>query len=365
MRPTNNQQLSQADGVPLSAIEAKNGDPISKAAPVTRLTTSCDHIQQSSLYVCNSSGASGVSDVINGSDTLPTHLFRLHLLSPSDTYVGRRCFHCNQVHSANDMQAWEGLPFCGSSCAKAHFRNRSVDFIVSHKLSTVRPASERAIISGECYNCCRPMSADMPCHLMPVRVDEDKFQYGHWPHCRPECVLRTAYDTPCNFTEWVRLVWLKYGGDLLPAPPRLILFIVGGLTLEQYHRVTDLRLVLHHETAANTWSFPAPAFYAESMTGPFVSLHNTSLADVNESRRVVRRFSCLPLGTGRTLAPAHIAQMNQVQERTSDEFGKDIRPHISPEYVQLEPLSLFNQPIAEHGLPMHDVLMTDPKSLFQ
>jgi hypothetical protein len=97
----------------------------------------------------------------------------------------------------------------------------------------------------KCYNCQRNIQKRM--YFYPMKQNhQDIMIMNPIPHCRPECVYRTVQDLP-NSEHVLSLFFLFYGPDVICAPPRHLLFVPGGFTIEEYHNVIDNNLVVHQE----------------------------------------------------------------------------------------------------------------------
>lgn len=91
-----------------------------------------------------------------------------------------------------------------------------------------------------CYNCSRPIHG--PIYLLPERFNPQTNEptCRPIPHCRTSCVYRTVQDLPNN-GDLLTNLFLMYGHDMVCAPPRFLLYVPGGFTLDQYHEAIDQR----------------------------------------------------------------------------------------------------------------------------
>jgi hypothetical protein len=309
-----------------------------------------DPMVHSALYICSALSLPEETRRSNQLTPLAVKLFLLNLRVPIDTQVidGARCHHCNEHVASRTPISYRGLVYCSRPCLRAEITCATE--ICRLGLELVSPAPERLCVDNECFNCNRPLSSVPDVHYTPVAVSGADFTYGPWPHCRPECVMRTAYDTPCNSTEAIRLAYMRYGKSICPAPPRILLFLSSGVTLEQYHTLIDHKLVIHHESVDDIWSFPAPMYSSESFFGPYVPA--VTPKDVSS---VEYRFSSVVLTPDRHVPPALLAILNQSQHEQSPN-EKDLLPS-SDALTTIAPLSLSSQPVARSGLTMHPVSM--------
>lgn len=96
-----------------------------------------------------------------------------------------------------------------------------------------------------CYNCGRPIPKRI--YFYPTKQNHiDVMMMIPIPHCRRECVYRTVQDMPNN-DHVLPLFFLFYGPDVICAPPRFLLFVPGGLTIEEYHQIIDNQIVISEE----------------------------------------------------------------------------------------------------------------------
>ena len=78
------------------------------------------------------------------------------------------------------------------------------------------------------------------------------------PYCRKECGLRACLDTPNN-QDLLANFYLMHGTDIYSAPPRVLLFVPGGVSIEKYHGMIDDQLVAKEESSLIR-SFVAPIY---------------------------------------------------------------------------------------------------------
>ncbi len=114
-----------------------------------------------------------------------------------------------------------------------------------------------------CFTCNRPIPKCI--FFYPESVDAQgvfhvERSLGSYPapHCRPGCAFRTVLDKPNN-TNLITYFALMYGPDVYPAPPRILLYIPGGLTIEQYHKQMDDHVVIQEESKT-VRSFLCPVY---------------------------------------------------------------------------------------------------------
>ena len=143
----------------------------------------------------------------------------------------------------------------------AQLNNRTVYFYL--ELASEYKADELVECRGRyrCFNCSRPIQGAV--FLYPTRQDNhENFTCSAIPHCRAACALRTVHDLQ-NHADLITLFHLMYGVDVTPAPPRLLLYVPGGITLAQYHDFADKQLVINQE-CNNVRSFLAPSCLSSS-----------------------------------------------------------------------------------------------------
>ncbi len=86
----------------------------------------------------------------------------------------------------------------------------------------------------KCYNCTQPIFKRI--YFYPEKRDNNgTFYMNCLPHCCRECTLRTVMDINNNH-HLISLFYFIYGKDVLAAPSRALLFIPGGLSIEEYHK---------------------------------------------------------------------------------------------------------------------------------
>ncbi len=94
-----------------------------------------------------------------------------------------------------------------------------------------------------CYNCHRPILGAMHFYPEQFHFQTHEPTCNPIPHCRPECVFRTIQDMP-NHDDLLNNFFLLYGHDFICAPPRCLLYVPGGLSLDQYHKSIDDQLAI-------------------------------------------------------------------------------------------------------------------------
>lgn len=97
-----------------------------------------------------------------------------------------------------------------------------------------------------CYNCSRKIMKRM--YFYPEIFDPQTNEptCNPIPHCRKECMYRTVQDM-ANNADLLTNLFLMYGHEMICAPPRFLLFIPGGLTVEKYHQLIDDGIVIQEE----------------------------------------------------------------------------------------------------------------------
>lgn len=106
-----------------------------------------------------------------------------------------------------------------------------------------------------CFNCGREIKGKI--YFYPVTYSKlGEFGCSPIPHCRPGCALRSVHDLRNKF-DLVSLFHTMYGVNVTAAPPRSLLFVKDGLSLERYHSFMDNDVLLEEEEE-NIRSFMAP-----------------------------------------------------------------------------------------------------------
>lgn len=96
-----------------------------------------------------------------------------------------------------------------------------------------------------CFNCNGTLP-DNP-FFTPIKQTMTSFKCGNIPFCRPACMLRSSMDKSHASNEILN-IYLKYGADVCPAPPRELLFTNPGLSLTKYHEMCDKKNLVFAET---------------------------------------------------------------------------------------------------------------------
>lgn len=123
-----------------------------------------------------------------------------------------------------------------------------------------------------CYNCTRPIMEQM--YFYPTEsAIYDTFICSPIPHCSPSCCLRTLNDLSNN-GSMKELFYLFYGGDVICAPPRSLLFIPGGLSVEEYHSKCETNQVVDCQSKIIRF-FIAPMYVSSSCVENFQLITDT------------------------------------------------------------------------------------------
>lgn len=99
-----------------------------------------------------------------------------------------------------------------------------------------------------CFNCCKKIMGQI--YFYPEKFDPqtNEAACNPTPHCGLPCLYRTVQDISNN-TDLLTNLFLMYGQDFVCAPPRFLLFVPGGLTVEEYAQVSQDSLVIqNHES---------------------------------------------------------------------------------------------------------------------
>jgi hypothetical protein len=128
-----------------------------------------------------------------------------------------------------------------------------------------------------CTNCDRPIAERM------IFVPQEQTATGGYvfdpaPYCCVPCAYRGMMDMRNHF-DYVSLFALVYGTSFRPAPPRRLLKIKGGLSLEAYHAQTQTPTQTHTSTShweedlARVRCFMGPIYLAHTLTDKFQLWH--------------------------------------------------------------------------------------------
>lgn len=143
-----------------------------------------------------------------------------------------------------------------------------------------------------CFNCSRRVKGNL--YFYPVDYHEkmERFISNPLPHCRPECAKRTMMGKDNN-TDCLNFFKLMYG-NVIPAPPRELLYIPGGDSLEEYHKKIDDKIV--QETFENyIIPFFANMYVSSTMVGEdfkiLKDIHNSmyEYSQINQASLSQRR----------------------------------------------------------------------------
>ncbi len=141
----------------------------------------------------------------------------------------------------------------------------NVHFLLILKCGELYTREELECCNGKyrCCNCSRPIMGLI--YLMPERYNPKTNEptCSPVPYCRPGCIYREIQDMPNN-GDMLTNFFLMYGHDVVCAPPRFMLFIPGGYTLEEYHKAMDNGVVLEKEEP-HVHPFIAPILLSASV----------------------------------------------------------------------------------------------------
>lgn len=140
-----------------------------------------------------------------------------------------------------------------------------------------------------CFNCSQPIVG--PIYFYPTEYTKlEEIICSPIPHCRPACALRSVTDIKNNF-DLLSNFFLMYGPDISCAPPRMLLYVPGGLTIAQYHSMINDGLIVHEECQI-VRSFLAPVY----MSCTFLQGHQlvTDVVSLIEEMRIESKTSVGP-----------------------------------------------------------------------
>lgn len=110
-----------------------------------------------------------------------------------------------------------------------------------------REEIERCEGKRKCFNCHGPIMDRI--YFYPMQQNKlQQFYVNPLPHCRAECAKASVVKIPNNHL-FLHLFTLMYGDEVDAAPPRELLYVPGGVTLEEYHQMVDDGLVVCLEQA--------------------------------------------------------------------------------------------------------------------
>jgi hypothetical protein len=150
--------------------------------------------------------------------------------------------------------------------------------------------------SFKCFNCNK--SIEKQIYFYPQEYTQlGDFICSPIPHCSKPCVLRTISDIPNN-SNLLSNFFLMYGPNVNCAPPRECLYLPGGLTLEQYHSMDEIRIEIDSREVR---SFLAPKYYSITM------FKNHQLVD--ESKKIIE---LLTAETKSSIGPQRSREQNDM-----------------------------------------------------
>jgi hypothetical protein len=100
----------------------------------------------------------------------------------------------------------------------------------------------------KCYNCQRDIGpSSQRIWFYPISIRGQDTLWNPTPHCRPGCSYRTVMDLSGDNTDIINTFSITYGVGVVCAPPRMFLFVKGGLTLEEYHKKMNDGIIMNCE----------------------------------------------------------------------------------------------------------------------
>jgi len=168
----------------------------------------------------------------------------------------------------------------------------------------------------KCCNCTRPIMGQIYFYATEFDCQTNEPTCNPIPFCRPECVYRFLQDLPNN-ADLLTNFFLLYGHNIICAPERFLLFVPGGLTNEEYHKVIDDQLVLQ--------SHPS---YIRGCFGPV--------------------FISCTLFKDHQLVPDTIAFLDEMQIQTKNTIGPSRnRDNSDLKVIELPPKKLVDSKLGE------------------
>lgn len=132
----------------------------------------------------------------------------------------------------------------------------------------------------KCYNCNQSIEGRVFLFPVEYKTTEKLFVCSPIPHDTPSCALRTLYDLPNNF-DMLSAFFMLYGNNVHPAPPRLLLYVPHGLSLEQYHEQAHHGNVIQHD-CSQIRSMVAPSVFT-SVLFPHFKLTESAKDFINQT----------------------------------------------------------------------------------
>ena len=188
----------------------------------------------------------------------------------------------------------------------------------------------------ECHNCRRKIMKQMYFYPEIFLAQIDEPICNIIPHCRTSCIYRTLQDMPNNCDLLINF-FLMDGHDIVCAPPRFLLVIPGGYTIEEYHQVIDKGQVIQQEEPL-IQSFFAPIYISSTMQSGHQLLDD--IVTYIDEMRIQKKSSLGPSRTRddadhhvvalqtKALTDTPLAQVFNTEPSSFDRPGVKENPHM-------------------------------------
>jgi len=175
----------------------------------------------------------------------------------------------------------------------------------------------------KCYNCSRPIMKEIYFMVEHVAHQTQKPILNVIPHCRDSCLYRTIQDIPNN-SELLTNFFLVFGHDIICAPERFLLYIPGGLDIDQYHHCIDEKLVIQKQSVMIRGVF-SPVYISSYMFTAH-QLHPETVAFLDELQADGTKSSMAPTqhaeNGGSTVTPLPPKKLTQTRLATTFPFDE-------------------------------------------
>lgn len=109
-----------------------------------------------------------------------------------------------------------------------------------------------------CFHCGRAIVGRV--RFFPLEfTKQDVPVMDQLPHCRPECAKATC-SLRANNMNLISCFHLMYGPNVQCAPPREILYLPNGVSMQRFHEMIDEHLVMDLQQDTNVKAMMAPVY---------------------------------------------------------------------------------------------------------
>lgn len=158
---------------------------------------------------------------------------------------------CAQSVVVGDQPRFKRLDFCEPN-------KRPIFFYLRHDSPYTQDLITNCNHRLHCFNCNRSIATQV--WFAPIELTkQEEFVVDALPHCRKECALATTLSRTNN-ADRLACFYMMYGPQVRCAPPREILYVPNGCSMQRYHEMIDENLVMDLHTSSQIRSFVAPMY---------------------------------------------------------------------------------------------------------